>query len=219
MQKLLLRTFLLWVALTSGIAVAIRVGNQQALPSLAKQLHLADCLIPCWAGIILGKTSRKDAVKYVTALSGTLTLYSSNSADNAAAFSFKIPTNAENDRTKTIDGVLYFQNDTVMRIRIPDGYHVIRPFMPSLTDIIAVLGFPSCLYLDRYSETQLIYVRTHGILSVSVAYSEYFQLTQPVVFLEFIPEDTPSYVCNRSINRNSRPWRGYLSWSEYENMP
>src|SRR5260221_14555995 len=117
MRRFLIWAFLLWISLMGRIAIAVSIGNQHPLPHTLKQLRLADCLIPCWAGITPEKTSRDDAIKQIAALSGTLTLYSSNVTKDAAAFSFRFPTNIENDRAKTIDGLLFFQNDRILRIR------------------------------------------------------------------------------------------------------
>jgi hypothetical protein len=230
MRKLLICAFTLWVLLTGGIVVTTYIGNNQSLPSAIKQLHLADCALPCWARIVPGQTAFEESARYIEMLPGTSELNLSEMAQSRFNF-FKFPVSFEDNTTKTIEGYLGLENGRVYWINIPSremagistNPSVIRPFMPYLADILFTFGPPSCIGLDRTSngKTILVYMRTNGVVIVSIfaSDSEHFQLTRPIYSIDFITIESHQNTCDRSVDPNVRPWHGLMSFDSYQAMP
>src|SRR5438067_348965 len=53
---------------SGAIFVALGIGSRQPASNILAQLHLTDCALPCWLGIMPGKTSFDEAVQHVTAV-------------------------------------------------------------------------------------------------------------------------------------------------------
>lgn len=61
-MRLLLRlTLSSVVVLSLCCATALVIGHQQPLPARVRILHLTDCVMPCWIGIEVGKTTMEEA--------------------------------------------------------------------------------------------------------------------------------------------------------------
>jgi hypothetical protein len=70
MKRLFAWVLLLFLLLTTGIALARSVGHRQPIPEGIALLHLTDCELPCWADTILGKTPQETSrIRIVEAFS------------------------------------------------------------------------------------------------------------------------------------------------------
>ncbi len=100
---------------------------------------------------------------------------------------------------------------------------VIRPFMPTLADMLNLFGAPSCIQLDRTSnaKTKLVYIQPNGVVFVSVfaSDSERFQLTRPIFSLDFVIIESHQAACDRLVEPDARIWHGLMSLDRYENIP
>ncbi len=56
------------LAFTALIFAARAAGNAQPPPDALAQLHLTDCALPCWIGIVPGETRFDEAVRLVSAV-------------------------------------------------------------------------------------------------------------------------------------------------------
>jgi hypothetical protein len=61
MRRLALLSSTIMVSLCVLIGFAISLGRQQPLPESVALLHLSDCELPCWIGIIPGQTTMRQA--------------------------------------------------------------------------------------------------------------------------------------------------------------
>jgi len=64
---ILLRLLALSLTFALLIAAARGIGSRQPASDILAQLHLTDCALPCWLGIMPGKTTSDEAVRRVTA--------------------------------------------------------------------------------------------------------------------------------------------------------
>ncbi len=65
---ILLRLLTLSLAFAILIAAARGIGSRQPASDILGQLHLTDCALPCWLGIMPGKTSSDEAAQRITAV-------------------------------------------------------------------------------------------------------------------------------------------------------
>jgi hypothetical protein len=61
-----MRRLILWLAALIAVfslaaLIAVQLGRRQPLPERVAMLHLTDCELPCWIGIVPGKTTRGEA--------------------------------------------------------------------------------------------------------------------------------------------------------------
>lgn len=70
LARLLLSTMRLYAICTLANAMAVLIGRQQPESSILSQMHLTDCELPCWIGIIPGKTTLAEANKRLQAVYG-----------------------------------------------------------------------------------------------------------------------------------------------------
>ncbi len=66
MRWLLVRTLALIVLLTIAVSVGVLIGRAQPPPPNVAFLHLDECQLPCWIGIVPGKTTLTEAKKLIS---------------------------------------------------------------------------------------------------------------------------------------------------------
>jgi len=64
--RVILYAFGLSVVFAALIFAARTIGGTQPPPEALQKLHLTDCALPCWIGIIPGKTTFEDAAQLIT---------------------------------------------------------------------------------------------------------------------------------------------------------
>ncbi len=67
MRWLVVRTLILLIVCLFVTGTAVVVGRQQPISPRLAMLHLTDCKLPCWIGIIPGTTTLDEAKKDITA--------------------------------------------------------------------------------------------------------------------------------------------------------
>src|SRR5688572_24925895 len=65
MRRLIFSTTALIVVFSLTAPISILIGRHQPLPERVAMLHLTDCELPCWIGIVPGKTTVGEAVERV----------------------------------------------------------------------------------------------------------------------------------------------------------
>ena len=75
MRWLLIRMILIVVVLVGAASAAVVIGRQQPVPPRVAMLHLTDCQLPCWIGIIPGVTPMDEARQKLLNLYGNLPAY------------------------------------------------------------------------------------------------------------------------------------------------
>src|SRR5262249_3873926 len=70
MNRLLLLAALNFIILAAATGAALLVGQAQPIPSRLAMLHLTDCRVPCWIGIVPGVTSQEEAIRKVEIVYG-----------------------------------------------------------------------------------------------------------------------------------------------------
>src|SRR5258707_8222360 len=68
LRWLVIRIAVLWIMLAVAVSGAILIGRRQPIPDRIALLHLNDCELPCWIGIVPGKTTlgeTQDRIKQV----------------------------------------------------------------------------------------------------------------------------------------------------------
>jgi hypothetical protein len=76
MRWLIPRVLAIWLMLILCASASLFIGRQQPPPLYLALLHLTDCELPCWIGIVPGKTTVEEAQKRIIAVYGTeLTRY------------------------------------------------------------------------------------------------------------------------------------------------
>src|SRR5262249_23178475 len=64
-MRLLKWCFFNWLFCIVAVSLALTIGRLRPLPEKIAILHLDQCEFPCWSGIILGKTSWGEAIRYI----------------------------------------------------------------------------------------------------------------------------------------------------------
>lgn len=70
MRKLSILSLLVCLVLLASLTVTILAGRQQPISSQLTTLHLTDCELPCWIGIVPGETTIEAARERIKALFG-----------------------------------------------------------------------------------------------------------------------------------------------------
>lgn len=75
MRRLLLYSVGLCLLMIAPIAGIVLIGRASPIPDRLTMLHLTDCQIPCWIGIVPGKTTIAQARAYIDAVYGASPKY------------------------------------------------------------------------------------------------------------------------------------------------
>lgn len=127
------------------MGVSMQIGQRQSQPARVQRLHLADCLLPCWNGIRPGVSSASAAKDRINAA-----LPDFESLSSAGSSKFLIWTEyADIDRVVHVVNVT-IQNSLVATIGI--GTDHTSSEMPTLGEVLAVYGAPTCLEIDDVTD-------------------------------------------------------------------
>ena len=137
---------LFFALITASLAL---LGRQQPAPTLVQMLHLTDCALPCWIGIIPGKTTLADArtrIIDVFGHSGDLVTFDLISAPGLVWINVERPkdpvgvlliTMTAHDN-RMVDAITFDFSSIYLRDRL------------HLADVVNVLGVPSRVMLPIY---------------------------------------------------------------------
>ncbi len=215
-MRFLKRGFLIWICCSFAIHLAIVIGRQHQLSEKLTDLHLNECKLPCWIGIIPGKTTIAEASKYI------LDTYGSNSSNYAVEFThdpvwrFMITNKTDGLRIRVSLNELAGQpaNAMVNEIYIifdkNSGYDIVYG------DLYSVVGYPTDVILSapddapypviRYNDQQV-----HVSLDVITQKNMCAQLS-PERRVDFITiyNHLPQFGDYAWVSK-SVPWKGFMS--------
>jgi hypothetical protein len=123
---------LLCAAFVGVIALARLVGGMLPVPQGLQQLHLTDCSLPCWMGIVPGQTRFEDSVQRVM---DTFPELQPDLADGFVIWG---------DRDEALSWRIYLfaHEDLVSEIRLLPMADRVLPF--TLGDMVSLFGLSAC---------------------------------------------------------------------------
>jgi hypothetical protein len=138
--------------LIASLSVVILAARQQPIAANMQRLRLADCAPPCWMGITPGQTVRGDAVQQLAPLSPILhqdasfTVSEGYASEHESILAVTLRSEGVNFTIEmtSVRGV-------VMGIRLPSNFRSLgssaKPgeMMPTLGEIVSLLGAPACV--------------------------------------------------------------------------
>jgi hypothetical protein len=181
-RKLLNVTVLIWILLNTSVVATRAIKIPYPLPESINALRLDKCQLPCWLGIIPGRTTFEDAKRILieafpptetqnAAIGGGLiigTIISANMViSDPELIDWDYLENPNTVRTVYIAPTvksyivvqLYLQSGLVQGVSIKiakQGNHL--PTMPTLSAIINTFGPPDCTYGTGYEPLGLGYL-------------------------------------------------------------
>ena len=211
MRKLLILVLCTCTILAITIWGLRRIGQQTISPAIA-QLHLLDCSLPCWIGIIPGSTTVSEAKsKLVAAYSGRSELQfkdsgfadgpvSANAVENAiegSDFYLSVRLNI----SKLVDG----KTETVQSIGLFETREDRRHYAPTVADILGAFGPPQWVAVENLINSGYeVTLRYNGLDVVFYSYTDHIDLTElPRLYLGDYKEQS-------SFTRYRR-WKGFGS--------
>jgi hypothetical protein len=152
MARWLKRTLVISGTLALVISGVVIVARQQPLAANVQRLRLGDCALPCWMGITPGQTVRNAAIQQLAPLSpvvhqdASFTVSEGYASEHESILAVTLRSEGVNFPIEltSIRGV-------VMGIRIPSSFRSIgaptkpNEIMPTLGDIVGLLGVPTCI--------------------------------------------------------------------------
>jgi hypothetical protein len=227
---LIRRVVAVWLSSVIVIGFALLIGRRQPLSEAMRQLHLADCAPACWIGIIPGRTRWTEAQQRFEQVFGT-PIPLETFPDIATTLTPLIGPN--NDQYKLLPGVadaltsdriipIVFLPSRDTRYGILAGDIQIPAIdrdnlMPSLGDVVSLLGAPACASIYSPASLVLIYITQYGNVYVTVKDHPVFQWTDQVHVLRLAE---PYNACAPpTFDYGDRPWIGLASRERYQRKP
>jgi hypothetical protein len=196
-----------WVAFTALVSAARLVGHGLPESAPVHQLHLSDCALPCWIGIVPGATSASEAMRYL--------LETFPPGDNAHP---RLPSSGPTTSVwiemtlpianVVVDPILVhveFVHGITNRIMIQGKRYGMLNTMPRVGDVVRLFGPPSCVnpQAPGFEGWMLFYQTPGGTVVIGVLGRDSISWAQPVYFLYVRNAAEDSHVCSAS-----QPWRG-----------
>ena len=125
------------------IGAALALGHIQPPPQILERLHLAECALPCWLGIIPGQTTFEEAVRSLSAVyPGAVTVGS-----------------AAGESTVTVEGSasLIARNGVIDSLEFSGGLFLDGKVTLGDIAIASLIGAPPCKIAERDMLGLLIY--------------------------------------------------------------
>ena len=146
MQRLIVLSALLIVAFTPLILAMQQSGYTAPPPEIVSFLHLRDCELPCWAGIILQRTTLDEAKQHLLALYNTFNPQITLSSD----LSFVIMLHdSDNNDLASIHVRSNYQLVSDIRLTLLQSQpQQIRP--QQFIEIVQVYWLPTCAFAEGF---------------------------------------------------------------------
>jgi len=187
MRTLLLALLVVWAWFAALIGGALLVGRGQPESPLIERLHLSDCALPCWIGILPGETPTGRAMQRFAE-----TFYRPGSAapqgsasGMASAIWVEMPLPVPDSMAESIPIQLEFVNGVTNWLMIQGRQYGYVDAMPSLGDVVRLFGAPSCVNPQSpgFNGWSLFYDTPSGIVIVGMLGRDSIRWTQPVYFV------------------------------------
>jgi hypothetical protein len=135
MQRLIGFSLLLIVVFTPLIVAAQQHGHTAPPPEVVSLLHLHDCELPCWAGIVLRRTTLDEAKQHLLALYSEFDPQIKFSSDTSFTIMLH---DAEHNQLGSIQVLSNYQLVSSIRLIL------FNPRPHQLLEIMQVYGLPNC---------------------------------------------------------------------------
>jgi hypothetical protein len=197
MRRLIFSTTALIVVFSLTAPISILIGRHQPLPERVAMLHLTDCELPCWIGIVPGKTTVGEAVERVKQTYPNLEFTSFT--DESGSY----VTGMDSDKLQVQFGITTY-DAVVQNMGI---YLKFRPSV-SLGELYSILGEPDTIWpapenqMTAYMSSQKshVFIGFHRVACGKIT---------PSQEVESIPVDPIFPVDSVPLSFYPQPWRGF----------
>ncbi|MBX3086138.1 MAG: hypothetical protein KF716_31170 [Anaerolineae bacterium] len=194
MIRLLQRTSLLFLLMTAAVIAVALVGHAQPTPSTITDLHLDECELPCWLGIVPKVTPVSEAKSLVyRAFGSNPDLYITEAEMIHTLFVW----NSAHERLLTIEMQVNKSAIDSLRIDIHQNY-------PSVGELYAYLPPLRYANFGGYWWIPFMDWSLHGTDTSTACYSKSLRMSDPTYALS-LGEDN-SYVAASAF---VEAWRGF----------
>lgn len=198
----------------------IGIGRMQPAPSLIGQLHLADCAPPCWIGITPGQTEAAAVNRYVMDTFNSTNSQLSSSVPAYEWFTI-VPITQPARRGEGIPIQFSVNDGTIIEILIPAFFGSSTPdvTMPSLGDMVNLLGAPACVgpnSIPMSGTLSFFYTFDKALLEIGLLDDDDPTWEEPIYFLSIRRDNMPNRM-NGCAHGNTpvAPWSGLLDGVHY----
>jgi hypothetical protein len=219
MRRLLFATSSLSVLFMLLILIPVWIGRGQPAPLLVEQLHLRDCAAPCWIGITPGQTNA-EAVN----LRLMDTFQSENSELSSSVPQYQWYTIVPLTQPPTDEAEMPIEfsvsDGVIEEVLIPAFFGSNTPdvTLPTLGDVVNVLGEPACVDPNpsTFSGLSLLYVYENTLAEIGVQGDDLIRWSQPIFYLSIRRDDLAFRVNGcEYLSAPLPPWTGLTRWPHY----
>ncbi len=217
MRKLIVGSLFLCLIFCLAIGMLRAAGHGQPPSPGMAILHLNDCELPCWAGIVPGKTAGDEAQQRLVSALRLPPVYSAHGwfpdPDHGTAISLFIT-----DQAQQIAAGINVQIELARRVVDLVSVTPASPYqqMPSLGDVINAYGPPSCVLLPfpGSGEWDLIYNDAHEVTrGIIIFRSHFWRWTEAMQY--FTLYGSHGIGNNFCRSQFATQWRGLVSPERY----
>jgi hypothetical protein len=219
MRRLLLSSASLSLLFTLLILIPVWIGRGQPASLLIEQLHLRDCAAPCWIGITPGQTNA-EAVNL--RLMDTFKSENSELSSSVPQYQWYTIVPLSQPPTDAAEMPIEFSvsDGIIEEILIPAFFGSNTPdvTLPTLGDVVNVLGEPTCVDPNpsTFSGLSLIYVYEDTVAEIGVQGHDIMRWTQPIFYLS-IRRNNLAFRINgcEYLSAPLPPWTGLMREQQY----
>jgi len=211
MKRLALLMVLVFLSCAAFIGLALLVGQAQPIPPRVAVLHLTQCSLPCWIGIIPGTTTKEEAVEKVRKVYGKNVLAKEDVIENPIMF--RIWNEDTPDNTVEVQ----LSNSTLHPNLIMAISFRFLPFLESdisVGEVYTILGPPDGITPYDSGDANFLYTHAECCKTLWVHAPNRIDFTQ-------IPDELEIYLPDEDAATPiaARPWRGFTTLDRYMDWP
>jgi hypothetical protein len=158
-MRLIKWTLATWILGMAAISLALLIGRSQPAPESLRRLHLTDCELPCWIGILPGKTTVAEAKEQILRTFKNTDAYEVEFHEANSKLTFGITDkSAGRELYRVFGDITEFEQSTMVdRLRFgvqgSDGKYL------SFADLYPAAGNPQYVqeFEDYYSQSLITY--------------------------------------------------------------
>jgi hypothetical protein len=205
---------------TLCLMVCILIGRTQPPPALIRQLHLTDCALPCWIGIIPGATQAESVNHRVMDTFNSTNSQLSSSVPAYEWFTI-VPLTQPARRGEGMAIQFGIDHGIVGEILIPAffGSSTSDVTMPALGDMVNLLGAPDCVgsnSLPTSGRLSLFYTFDTTVLEIGLLDDDHPTWSDPIYFLSIRRNDLSNRVNDCTWAGIPLPaWAGLMDGQQY----
>jgi hypothetical protein len=208
MRRLVSVLVILNLLFVTGILFARLIGQTQPLSNSIARLHLTDCVLPCWAGIVLGETKVDTGIEQ---LRKAFSLHDYNHSytierslsDSSSYHEIRLQRTDDNVHFYDVLVIgLIVEHDIVEWIRLGTGYEP-----PELGELVHLYGAPYCSAVMTVGVDTLMYPSKGILLNTREFPPNNRKLFTPITEIIL---DSPDIYDNR-CTAYTVPWKGFTA--------